>query len=294
MIEDNNRQTPGPSQRRMASAQIWKTEAGKSVHEVDVVAVEEPLEIKLAFGPFENRENQTLSITMRTPGEDYELALGFLLAEGILRNQDEILSQQQTRQPSNGDNACNEIQVDLKPDVTFDLARLERHFYSTSSCGVCGRTSLDFLKLASPFTFEEGQPTVARETVSGLDASLRERQTVFSKTGGLHAAALFDTDGTLLSVREDVGRHNAVDKLLGAEFLAGRVPLRDRIMLVSGRTSFEILQKALMAGVPIVAAVGAPSSLAVSVAKEFGMTLLGFVREGRFNVYAGERRISAT
>jgi len=260
--------------RNILTVPIQKVEGQSSAPFQDLLAVEEPLEIRLG--------KSTISITMRTPGHDAELALGFLFSEGILpgpRDLQDVVSSK------------NLLTVHLKPDVEVDLDRLKRHFYTTSSCGVCGKASIEALRMqACPLASSESA-VIASSVIHRLPAVLREDQRIFERTGGLHAAALFDSSGALLLVREDVGRHNAVDKLIGAELLAGHVPLQDKLLLVSGRTSFELVQKALMAGVPILAAVGAPSSLAVETARRFNLTLLGFVRDDRFNIYSGASRI---
>jgi FdhD protein len=250
----------------------------------DWVAVEEPLEIVLESGPAEKRERRTLSVTMRTPGNDEELAAGFLLAEGVIRSLCDVRQVVPCGHP-------NAVRVELAPGVEVAFGSLERHFATTSSCGVCGKTSLDTLAMRNSPLPDADRPLLAPEVIHRLPATLRESQPTFDRTGGLHAAALFDAAGNLLAVREDVGRHNAVDKLIGSELLAGRVPLADRVMLVSGRASFELAQKALAAGIPVLAAVGAPSSLAVELATRFGLTLLGFVRDHRFNVYAHPGRL---
>jgi len=250
----------------------------------DSVAVEEPLEIVLEFGPSAQRIRRTASLTMRTPGNDDELAAGFLFAEGVIRSGDDI----QKITPCGHPNA---IRVEFQPELAVAFDGLERHFATTSSCGVCGKTSLDALATRSSPLPNADRPFLSPTVVHRLPAILRESQLTFDRTGGLHAAALFDATGKLLGVREDVGRHNAVDKLIGAELLAGRLPLDDRVLLVSGRASFELAQKALAAGIPILAAVGAPSSLAVELATRFGLTLLGFVRDQRFNVYAHPGRL---
>jgi FdhD protein len=251
----------------------------------DELAVEEPLEIQLGYTARGGwRVHKSVSITMRTPGSDAELAAGFLFAEGIvggLREIDGISSP-----------AGNVVRVELKPDVAVDLRGLERHFYATSSCGVCGKASIEALRMSCRPSMRMFGPRVSAATIHRLPERLRETQEVFDRTGGLHAAGLFDAAGALIRRREDVGRHNAVDKLIGAQLLAGETPpFNDRLLLVSGRASFELMQKALAAGIPILAAVGAPSSLAVELARESGATLLGFVRDGRFNVYAGKERI---
>ena len=271
-----------PVEKAVGSA--WHAEA-------DCVAIEEPLEIRLAEGPAAERTVRCISITMRTPGNDCELAAGFLLSEGIVREPGEIESVRPCGPAIGPRNSHNIVQVDLHEAVAVDLKRLERHFYTTSSCGVCGKTSLDALAIGAVPEMPHDAPRIKAGAIHALPEKLRHVQAVFDRTGGLHAAALFDAQGEVLSLREDVGRHNAVDKLLGGELLAGRLPLSDRGILVSGRASFELMQKALMAGIPMLAAVGAPSSLAVELAERFQMTLIGFLRDGRFNVYSGRWRV---
>lgn len=250
----------------------------------DWVAVEEPLEIVLEFGAVEDRVRRTASLTMRTPANDDELAVGFLFAEGVIRGRGDLQQVVPCGHP-------NAVRVELQPEVAVAFDGLERHFATTSSCGVCGKTSLDSLATRSSPLPNTDRPFLSAELVHQLPGILRDSQKTFDRTGGLHAAALFDSCGNLLAVREDVGRHNAVDKLIGAELLADRLPLTDRVMLVSGRASFELAQKALAAGISVLAAVGAPSSLAVELATRFGLTLLGFVRDNRFNVYAHPGRL---
>jgi len=251
----------------------------------DRLAVEEPLEIRLEYGPEASRVRKSISITMRTPGHDPELACGFLFTEGLLAERAEMLRVEPCG-PSG-----NVTRVDLSPDLPVDLARLERHFYTSSSCGVCGKASIDALRIQSRFPVASQGLCVTPSLIHSLPAALRSSQEVFESTGGLHASALFSLEGKLLSLREDVGRHNALDKVIGAAFLAGELPLSNCILLVSGRASFELVQKAAMAGISVFAAVGAPSSLAVELARECGMTLLGFVRDQRFNIYSGEERV---
>jgi FdhD protein len=248
----------------------------------DSLAIEEPLAILVSHGPPHDRRRTPISITMRTPGDDADLAAGFLFAEGVVREPSHILGIEAS-------SAESAIRVELHPDVSLDLHHLDRRGFTTSSCGVCGKTALDAIEA----TCDGPRPcgSVSPSIIHELPNRLRESQPAFSRTGGLHAAALFELNGKLLAVREDVGRHNAVDKLIGAEFRAGRTPLHDRILLVSGRASFELIQKAAMAGVPVFAAIGAPSSLAVSLAERMGMTLLGFVRDQRFNIYTGMERV---
>jgi FdhD protein len=253
----------------------------------DLVAIEEPLEIRLGLLLAGRRVHRSVAITMRTPGHDVELAAGFLFTEGILASRDQVADVR----------ACtgkNTVRVDLHPGVTIDMARLERHSYMTSSCGVCGKTSLEAVRVGSLNRPVPGFPVVDAAVVHRLPETLRAAQAVFDRTGGLHAAALFDPRGKLLCLREDVGRHNALDKLLGDQFLGGRMPLSEDLLLVSGRASFELVQKAAVAGLPLLAAVGAPSSLAVELAREQGLTVLGFVRADGFNIYCGASRIRET
>src|SRR3954471_19965076 len=239
----------------------------------DAVVVEEPLEIRLGDKP--------VSVTLRTPGDDFDLVAGFLFTESILKSRDDVDSIRHWGSP-------NIVRVSLRDGARVDLQRLPRHFYSTSSCGVCGRASIDALRVnASPLDDER---QVTTDLLLSLPDALRAKQSAFETTGAIHGAAAFTHDGTLLRVREDVGRHNAVDKVIGSLFLEGAAA---DILVVSGRTSFEIVQKCVVARIPILAAVGAPSSLAIELAHEFRLTLLGFVRDGRCNVYAGGERLSS-
>jgi len=249
----------------------------------DRLAIEEPMEIRVA--------SRSLSITMRTPGNDFELAAGFLYTEGLLKDRAQIESIEFCGPPAPGRSTSNIVRVDLTADVEFDIGSLERHFYTTSSCGICGKASLDAIQVKGIQQLAPGTPRFSREVVHGLPRKLRAAQPVFESTGGLHAAGLATPDGELLDIREDVGRHNAVDKLIGRRFLDGETPLGGSVMVVSGRASFEILQKALVAGLPAIVAVGAPSSLAVEMADRFGMTLIGFASSERFNVYADTERL---
>jgi FdhD protein len=263
---------------------------GRDERASDLVAVEEPLEIRLQFERDGVLERRTVSITMRTPGDDAELAAGFLFTEGIIRDSAQIAEIRHCGATHHGDET-NVIRLRLAPGSEVDLERLARNFYTTSSCGVCGKTSIDALRATTRYGLVGGGPRIDAAMVHRLPELQRGAQAAFACTGGLHASALFSSYGELISIREDVGRHNALDKVIGAELLAGRLPASDRILLVSGRASFELVQKAVMAGIPVLAAVGAPSSLAVELATEARMTLLGFVRDGRFNVYAGAERI---
>ena len=294
---------------RSTSQAIVDRFTGDQAHTTtDTLAVEEPLELQLAYGPLGSRQVKSISVTMRTPGHDFELVAGFLLTEGIVSNSADISKISYVAGPSNevrsqpvGPNMTvlpyqpekNIVRVDLAADVTVSMANLERNFYTTSSCGICGKASLLALRTVCP-PRAANSLKVAANLLYSLPERLRAGQDVFERTGGLHASGLFDADGHLHSIREDVGRHNAVDKLMGAEFLADRIPLRQRLLLLSGRASFELLQKALMGGIPMVVSVGAPSSLAVAVAKEFDITLIGFLRGDYFNVYHGTERISGS
>jgi FdhD protein len=282
-------------------------EAGRPEARSDDLVTEEPLEVRLRAALASNgnaalsfhgapgppRGRRTVAVTMRTPGADFELAAGFLYGEGVLRDREAIDSIAHCDDPGVDETRrFNIVNVDLRSEVLPDLDTLQRHFHMTSACGVCGKTSLDSLRFSAPAPIPAG-PKLRAATLTGLPVKLRSAQGLFSATGGLHAAGLFTETGELLAVREDVGRHNAVDKLVGWAFLAGRLPLSACVLMVSGRSSFEILQKAVMAGIPVVCAVSAPSSLAVSVAREFGVTLIGFLRDERFNVYTGFERLES-
>jgi FdhD protein len=270
----------------------------------ETLAVEEPLEIQLGYGLAGNRAVKSISVTMRTPGYDFDLAAGFLMTEGVVQDANDIdrifyIAQSNLKDPDEGEVALttlpyqpekNVVRVELSTNATVSLANLERNFYTTSSCGICGKASLLALQTVCP-PRRSNSFSIDAPVLYELPARLREAQSVFNRTGGLHGAGLFTSDGELLSLREDVGRHNAVDKLLGAEFLADRTPLRESLLLLSGRASFELLQKALMAGIAMVASVGAPSSLAVRVAKQFDITLVGFLRDSHFNIYHGVGRV---
>ena len=265
---------------------VSKSDFSKIV--IDTLAVEEPLEIRIGFSENGEFKHKAVSITMRTPGNDFELAAGFLFTEGILTSKNQI---EHIRHCGKFPNNQNTVRVDLTPETGIDFKRLERNFYTTSSCGVCGKSSLESLATGAKKIERNDFPQVSAEIIHGLPDKLRENQKVFDKTGGLHAAALFDRRGNLTALREDVGRHNAVDKLIGSEFLSDEIPLAGKMLCLSGRASFELIQKAVMARIPLICAVGAPSSLAVEAARAFNVTLLGFVRDDRFNIYTGSRRI---
>ncbi|MFP5352085.1 MAG: formate dehydrogenase accessory sulfurtransferase FdhD [Actinomycetota bacterium] len=253
----------------------------------DRLATEEPLELRVSVAG----ESRVVAVTMRTPGADFELAAGFLFAEGVIERHEQVVGISYCRDTDlPPEQLYNIVIVELDPASRPDLSPLERHFHMTSACGVCGKANLDALSQRGVQPVRGGS-TVTPAAVSSLPERLRGGQRVFGSTGGLHAAGLFDRHGNLLAAREDVGRHNAVDKLVGWGLLDGRLPLDDHILMVSGRSSFEIVQKAASAGIPVVCSVSAPSSLAVDVARTFNMTLIGFVRDDRFNVYAGSERI---
>jgi FdhD protein len=250
----------------------------------DTLAAEEPFEIRVNGTP--------LTVTMRTPGDDVELAHGFLLTEGVIGDREDVVTARYCEgTDDDGANTYNLLDIRLAPGVAPPDPSVTRNFYTTSSCGVCGKAALDAIRLATSFKPGDDTTTVTTATLAALPDKLRARQKLFQSTGGIHAAGLFTADGELLAVREDVGRHNAVDKVLGWALLSGRVPLAGCVLLVSGRASFELAQKAAMAGVPILAAVSAPSSLAVDVAEEQGMTLVGFLRGETMNVYSGVQRV---
>jgi FdhD protein len=269
-------------------ARVVTYDGAKRTERDDRVAGEEPLEIRLRAGG----ASKTIAITMRTPGHDFELAAGFLFAEGLIETLDDVREMTYCLDGSvDAEQQYNIVNVDLARSTLPELVALERHFTTTSACGVCGRASLEALR-------DRGVPpvtaalSVAPEIITALPETLRAAQRVFEATGGLHAAARFDASGTLRAVREDVGRHNAFDKLIGNAFLERRLPLAGEIVLVSGRTSYELVQKTIAAGAPVLCAVSAPSSLAVALARDFGVTLVGFLRGSRFNVYAHAERIA--
>jgi FdhD protein len=260
------------------------TEAGR-VSRPDVLAVEEPLELRV--------DGKALAVTMRTPGHDVELAHGFLLSEGVIGARADVLDARYCGSlDEDGRNTYNVLDVGLAAHVPPPEVGVERNFYTTSSCGVCGKASLDAVRLRTRFSPAADPVEVSPTTFAALPDLLRARQRVFDRTGGLHAAGLFTATGEPLVVREDVGRHNAVDKVLGWALLQGRIPAAGTVLMVSGRTSFELVQKAVMAGVPVLGAVSAPSSLAVELADESGLTLVGFIRGSSMNIYTGAQRVS--
>ncbi len=257
-----------------ASVEVIKVIGSRAEANEDLLAVEEPLEIRVAM----EQGEKNISVTMRTPGDDVDLAAGFLFTEGLIRSAADIDSIRHWGSP-------NVVRVALRPGVFMDASRLDRHFYTTSSCGVCGKTSIDAVRVAHA-PLPPSHPVDAA-TIHRLPQLLRDHQSAFRATGGLHGAAIVRRSGELLRVREDIGRHNAVDKAIGSLFREGATPLSEAILMVSSRASFELAQKAIVAGIPVLASVGAPSTLAVQLARDLGLTLLGFVRDERFNVYAG-------
>ncbi|KQY04576.1 formate dehydrogenase family accessory protein FdhD [Mycobacterium sp. Root135] len=265
---------------------VLRLDDGVGAHRPDSLAAEEPLEIRVGGRP--------LTVTMRTPGDDFDLARGFLVSEGVVTSAEDVTAIRYCAGATvGGANTYNVVDVLLDDAVPAPDASLERNFYTTSSCGVCGKASLDAVRTVSRWSVDADPVRLSATTISTLPDTLRAAQRVFDRTGGLHAAGLFDADGTLSCVREDVGRHNAVDKVIGWAVGQGRLPLTGMTLMVSGRASFELVQKAVMAGVPALAAVSAPSSLAVDLAREMGLTLVGFLRGTTMNVYSGEQRFGA-
>jgi FdhD protein len=259
---------------------------GTASRRPDTLVVEEPLEIRV--------DGASLAVTMRTPGDDFDLVAGFLATEGVVRRAEDLAAMRYCAGTDDqGRNTYNLIDVTLSAGVAPPDPSVERRFYTTSSCGVCGKASIDALRTVTPYDVRSDDVRVSPAVVTSLPERLREAQKVFDRTGGLHAAGLFTADGELVCLREDVGRHNAVDKVVGWALTEGRLPLRGCVLQVSGRASFELTQKAAMAGIPVLSAVSAPSSLAVDLAAEFGMTLAGFVRGDTMNLYAAAERITA-
>jgi FdhD protein len=280
--------SPQPEKSRLARkarsadlTQVSEWDNGEVHRKGDYLAAEEPLEIRIGENP--------LSVTMRTPGHDLELAAGFLLTEGFVQRREQIVSIENDA-GKDDENRGNVVRAEVAPDAAPDFDKMRRHFFATSSCGICGKASIDFVR-ARALQPPNQNFRLDPEVLVRLPEALRASQAVFGRTGGLHAAALFTGSGDLLVLREDIGRHNAVDKVIGWALLEGRIPLSEIVLLVSGRGGFEIVQKAIVAGLPVVASVSAPSSLAVQLARELGLTLIGFLRGRRFVTYAGEERL---
>jgi FdhD protein len=269
-------------QTSTAHIKIIKISPGRLAEAEDELAVEEPLSIQLVYQEGSKSIEKNISVTMRTPGHDEELAAGFLFTEGIVQDKPGIQHIQSTD---------NNALVSLAPGITPALKQAERNFYATAACGVCGKTDIDSIKTASAYNSMPADIRIPAQVFYGLQQALQQQQVLFESTGGLHAAALFDHEGHCQVLREDVGRHNALDKVIGHAFLHGLLPLHESILLLSGRAGFELVQKAYMAGIPVIAAVGAPSSLAVERATECGVTLIGFLRHERFNIYSCSERV---
>ncbi len=279
----------------VAPVNIIKVTLDGSEEKPDLVVVEEPLEIRLGFGSMDNRQQRSVSVTMRTPTHDFELALGFLYSEGIINSYDQILSVKYCVDA--GKQATeNIVRVELKPEVTFNAQSLQRNFYATSSCGVCGKASIEAIDNMicdiPKQKLEQNALKVNHQYILSLVETLTQHQKVFEYTGGLHAAALFDESGRIITIREDIGRHNALDKLIGNALTQNLLPLDNKVLLMSSRASFELIQKAVMANISIIVTIGAPSSLAVQVAEQFNVTLVGFLRNNSYNIYTGKERIN--
>lgn len=273
------------SNKAVEQVEIVKVKDNGGFHYTDDISVEEPLEIRVAYYLADKKETKSISVTMRTPGNDTELAAGFLFTEGIICSREQIkgIYSPEAECSRNGENI---VIIELTEGFVPELMKADRNFYTTSSCGVCGKGSIESIRTVSTFHNHTKENTaVSLETLYQLSEKLQSFQNNFSATGGIHASGIFDLEGSLLALREDVGRHNALDKLIGYALSADLLPLNNKILVLSGRASFELIQKAAMAGITIVAAIGAPSSLAIDLAKEFDITLLGFLRDNRFNIY---------
>jgi FdhD protein len=272
--------------QHLEPVEITRFAHGKREYRVDLVSVESPIGIRLIHGPADHRTVQDVAITMRTPGNDVALALGFLFSEGILHHKNML---EKVEELTDADDVW--VQVFVKPEYEIDTQKLVRHFYTTSSCGVCGKSSLEAVKYACTVVLPQKKWKVSQEMMVQLPEKLRKAQEHFEFSGGIHAAALFDLKGNLIDLQEDVGRHNALDKLLGMRFQHEQIPLLDHVLVLSGRASFELLQKSAMAGIRMVCAIGAPSSLALALAETYDITLVGFLKADRFNVYHAPERI---
>ena len=270
---------------RIEHVHIQKVVEGNMLKTGDKVAVEEPLEIQLQYSTANGLMKKNIAITMRTPGNDEELSVGFLFTEGIIQNAAVIEDIKRIATDE------NKVLVILKENAIPHLTNASRNFYTTSSCGICGKASIDAITTISQYNHSKDNIVIAASVLYSLQEQLESQQVIFEDTGGIHASALFDCNGNFTMLREDVGRHNALDKIIGAALKNGELPLNNCILLLSGRASFELVQKALMAGIKIIASVGAPSSLAVQLATEAGITLIGFLRSNRFNIYSGKERI---
>ena len=271
---------------------IQKVNNFKSTSLSDTLSIEEPLEIRIQYGTKNQRVQKSISVTMRTPGNDLELAIGFLFTEGIISSYQVIKDAYHTQMTCELQKK-NIVQIELKEDFIPYLMQSDRNFYTTSSCGVCGKSSIESIKTVSPFhSMDNPKLNISLNTLYQLPQKLRTAQDDFTATGGIHASGLFSIEGNLILLQEDVGRHNALDKLIGSALITNSLPLNKHILLLSGRASFELIQKAAMAGISIIAAIGAPSSLAVELATELNITLLGFLKKDRFNIYNSSDQIT--
>ena len=277
----------------VSKVKVKKVTADESSAEDDLLAIEEPLEIRIGHGPEDSRKSKSLAVTMRTPGNDFELAAGFLFSESIITSYNQIRTIRYCADPEKPDESGNVLRVELEPDLKVDLSSADRNFYANSSCGVCGKATIDSIKVREVQRDQLPEIRVSEKFLQDLPATMKKEQSVYKHTGGLHAAGLFDLSGELVLLREDIGRHNALDKLIGAALAKDLVPLGEHVVLLSGRAGFELVQKSVVSGIQVLAAVGAPSSLAKEVAAEFDMTLVGFLRNESFNIYHGEWRIES-
>jgi FdhD protein len=276
----------------LTPSEIIKVSNSDVKHVNDLLSVEEPLEIILVHFLDGNWVEKNIAVTMRTPGNDIDLTIGFLFTEGIIQSYDQIKRiEESVSIESNNGLISNQIKFHLKENIQFDMLKLERNFYTTSSCGVCGKASIDAVKIACPIIVPSEKWKIKKELLLTLNDSLRDAQENFNFSGGIHASALFNLKGELIEIKEDVGRHNALDKLIGSAVQKNEIPLFNHILFLSGRVSFELVQKASMVGFRMICAVGAPSSLAVELAEELDITLVGFLRENRFNIYSAPERI---
>lgn len=281
-----------PKNSSVKALKIVRVEGTQASTRDDLVVAEEPLEIRLGYGPAGARLQKSISITMRTAGHDFELSLGFLFGEGIISRYEDVHQIAYCTNVAHPEEVGNVVKIELAESIRPEIAKLDRHFYTTSSCGVCGKASIEALENQACTVFPTDIPPWSAAAIHTLPDQARAAQTTFRHTGGIHAATLFDRAGCVLLSREDVGRHNAVDKVVGAMLMSGKLPGTDYLLLVSGRAGFELVQKTVVAGIPVMAAVGAPSGLAVDLAREYDLSLLGFVRNGRFNIYSGAERIA--
>jgi len=274
------------------SINISRFDNGKFEATNDLVVVEEPMEIRLGYGQLENREEESIVITMRTPGNDFELAVGFLFSEGIIKHKSDVLSVKYCFPNKQIQKDKNVVRVELVPELEIDLSKQKRNFFAHSGCGICGKETIDAVYKTVSHEKSDSNVQVSIETIINIPLKTVEKQVNYKNTGGIHSASIFDTIGDLLAIKEDVGRHNAVDKILGDFLLNKEDTLNNKVLFLSGRMGFELVQKASMASIPVIVSVGAPTSLSVKLGRELGMTLIGFTREGKFNVYCGEERIA--